>query len=57
MRMAIIAAGLLGAAWLMASWQDTAADTQAAGKAFGLDKRIPWTTSKVIGSPDRRARQ
>src|SRR3954452_24226395 len=25
---------------------------QPLGKPFGLDKRVPWTTSKVIGSPE-----
>ena len=26
--------------------------TQSAPKPFGIDKRVPWTTSRVIGSPE-----
>lgn len=41
----------------LASWQfeTPAADTpqeKPVRKAFGLEKRVPWTTSKVIGSPE-----
>ncbi len=28
------------------------ADDSPKKKAFGIDKRIPWTTSRVVGSPD-----
>jgi uncharacterized repeat protein (TIGR03806 family) len=35
-----------------AGWLGTRAQGQPLGKAFGLEKRVPWTTSKVIGSPE-----
>jgi glucose/arabinose dehydrogenase/mono/diheme cytochrome c family protein len=28
-----------------------AGDDQAAGRPFGLDRRIPWTSSRVVGTP------
>ena len=33
------------------------ADTAASGKKkpYGIEKRVPWTTSRVIGSPNCRA--
>jgi uncharacterized repeat protein (TIGR03806 family) len=40
---------LLGVLW----WQAPAAEkSEPARKAFGLDKRVLWTTSKVKGSPE-----
>src|SRR5438093_210081 len=36
-------------------WYSPAADRdekQPVRKKFGLEKRVPWTTSKVIGSPE-----
>lgn len=33
-------------------WQQSAAQPTPVRKPFGLDKRVPWTTSKVIGSPE-----
>jgi len=29
-----------------------AAPAKTAQKPFGLDKRVPWTTSKIVGTPD-----
>ena len=29
-----------------------AAGVQSPAKPFGIDRRIPWTTSRVIGSPE-----
>jgi hypothetical protein len=52
MRSARVVAGLLGGALLVASWQSIAADKEPVRKPFGLDKRVPWTTSKVVGSPE-----
>lgn len=34
------------------SWVVLGADEAPAGRPFGLEKRAPWTTSKVVGSPD-----
>ena len=36
---------------LLINWPVTTAQ-QPERKAYGLDKRVPWTTSKVIGSPE-----
>jgi uncharacterized repeat protein (TIGR03806 family) len=36
---------------ILIQWGSTPAQ-QPVKKAFGLDKRVPWTTSKVIGSPE-----
>jgi uncharacterized repeat protein (TIGR03806 family) len=47
-----VVAGLVGGVVLLAGWQRVAADKEPARKAFGLDKRVPWTTSKVVGSPE-----
>ena len=64
MRMAFVVAGLLGGALILAGWRLNAADgpganapagdvrLEAIHKPFGLDKRVPWTTSKIIGSPE-----
>src|SRR5687767_6631282 len=39
--------------WLSLAGVHAAADPQKpVSKPFGLEKRIPWTTSKVIGSPE-----
>jgi uncharacterized repeat protein (TIGR03806 family) len=38
---------------LLGLWQATPAqDPQPVRKASGLEKRVPWTTSKVVGSPE-----
>src|SRR5438874_4970953 len=36
------------------SWNTRAADgpTKSVRKEYGIDKRVPWTTSRVIGSPE-----
>lgn len=44
-----LAVGVLAAAF---SFAPADGDKQPLRKASGLDKRIPWTTSKVIGSPE-----
>jgi uncharacterized repeat protein (TIGR03806 family) len=44
--------GLIGGILIAAGWQASAGDTEPVRKPFGLDQRIPWTTSKVIGSPE-----
>src|ERR1051325_5975952 len=36
---------------LLVGWNSNAGD-KPVRKEFGLDKRVPWTTSKVIGSPE-----
>ncbi len=51
MRTGIIIAGLVACGGLFALFQTSAAD-QPVRKQFGLEKRVPWTTSKVIGSPE-----
>src|SRR5262245_58326662 len=40
----VLLAGLLGAV--------PAAQPEPAARPFGIEQRIPWTTSRVIGSPD-----
>src|SRR5262245_21460410 len=48
MRSTLIVAGLVGLGFI--GWQSLAA--QPVKKPYGLDKRVPWTTSKVVGSPE-----
>jgi hypothetical protein len=46
---------VLGSALWMIQWHGAAADPtgkQSKRKVFGLQTRVPWTTSKVIGSPE-----
>src|SRR5947209_6439361 len=46
---------LLGAGALCLHWHSTAAEpttAKAQQQQFGLEKRVPWTTSKVVGSPE-----
>jgi uncharacterized repeat protein (TIGR03806 family) len=50
MRRALVVVGLVGLLLTGLRW--TAADTQPAARKFGLDQRVSWTTSKVIGSPE-----
>jgi uncharacterized repeat protein (TIGR03806 family) len=48
-------ATILGLGCLLGSWPRSSAERSAKGpvrKAYGLEKRIPWTGSKVIGSPE-----
>lgn len=52
MRTAFLVACLLGGGLLLSHWHSHAADSKDNRKPFGLDKRVPWTTSKVIGSPE-----
>ena len=40
---------LLGFIWGVSGPQ---AEEQKAEPPFGLEKRIPWTTSRLVGSPD-----
>src|SRR5882724_263972 len=42
--------GLLGLGW--APGAEPEAGDKPTPKKFGLEKRVPWTTSKVIGSPE-----
>src|SRR5436189_1832619 len=39
---------------ILVGWSLSALDgnADASAKPFGLDKRIPWTTSRVVGSPN-----
>ena len=39
-------------AWLLASQLATALPGQETARLPGISKRIPWTTSRVVGSPD-----
>jgi uncharacterized repeat protein (TIGR03806 family) len=55
MRTLTFLSALLVSAALWLHWHTTAAEparAQAQRKPFGLDKRVPWTTSKVKGSPE-----
>lgn len=47
--LSLIAAALLATSGSRATGGD---DKKPVRKPFGLDKRVPWTTSKVIGSPE-----
>src|SRR5712691_7253264 len=47
--MSILAVGLFSIKFTTTAEQR---DKEPVKKAFGLDKRVPWTTSKVIGSPE-----
>src|SRR5205809_2697909 len=51
MRFGIIIASLVACGGLLALFQTDAADVPVR-KKFGLEKRVAWTTSKVIGSPE-----
>src|SRR5882724_11693455 len=42
--------GLLGLGW--APGAEPEAGDKVVRKQFGLEKRVPWTTSRVIGSPE-----
>src|SRR6058998_2453053 len=42
--------GLLGLGWTTGA--EPQQGDQGVRKEFGLEKRVPWTTSKVIGSPE-----
>ncbi len=51
MRAALVSACLAGGLFL--PWVSSAGDRKLpARKPFGLEKRVPWTTSKVVGSPE-----
>src|SRR5262245_21141846 len=53
MRRYLFCATLVGVGLFVLLWHGTRAEPagkQPGPKAFGLEKRIPWTTSKVIGS-------
>jgi uncharacterized repeat protein (TIGR03806 family) len=55
MRRWLVCGTVLGSALVMIQWHGAAADPtgkQSKRKVFGLDKRVQWTTSKVIGSPE-----
>src|SRR5262245_53018037 len=46
----LLALVIAGGGLLTYAFTDAAA--QPMRKPFGLEKRVPWTTSKVIGSPE-----
>jgi uncharacterized repeat protein (TIGR03806 family) len=50
----LLASFFVSLAASLAFWpaKPAAADKAPAPAAFGIDKRVPWTTSKVKGSPD-----
>jgi uncharacterized repeat protein (TIGR03806 family) len=53
MRLSLLLTALLAGGVGVSLWISHAAHTQPpVRKPFGLDKRVPWTTSKVIGSPE-----
>jgi uncharacterized repeat protein (TIGR03806 family) len=54
MRTPAVFAALFGFAALLLSWHSPAAESSggAGRKPFGLDRRVPWTTSNVKGSPE-----
>jgi uncharacterized repeat protein (TIGR03806 family) len=55
MRRWLWGATILALGWLLCSWHLSSAERPAREprrKAYGLEKRIPWTTSKMIGSPN-----
>src|SRR4051812_2009472 len=46
----LVCVGLLGLGW--AADPAPGGDGQGVRKPFGLEKRVPWTASKVVGSPE-----
>src|ERR1700677_3929760 len=55
MRRVLFFASLIVSGLLLANWHAAPAeqpDKEPVRKAFGREKRVPWTTSKVIGSPE-----
>src|SRR5262245_35846862 len=55
MRPWLVCAAVMGSALLSLHRQGATAEQAGKDpqpKAFGLEKRVPWTTSKVIGSPE-----
>src|SRR5260221_4894951 len=54
MRRPLFLGVLFGLTALWLHWHLTAAEPNSAqdGKPFGLEKRVPWTTSNVKGSPE-----
>jgi uncharacterized repeat protein (TIGR03806 family) len=55
MRRVVFFASLIVSAQFLANWHASPAeqgDKEPVRKAFGLEKRVPWKTSKVIGSPE-----
>ena len=51
MRKPLLVAAALVVGLALLGW-DTEAGQKSERKAFGLDKRVPWTTSNVKGSPE-----
>src|ERR1051326_6450588 len=54
MRHMLVCAALVAFGLGLVVWREVSAeqaDKQPA-KKFGLEKRVPWTTSKVVGSPE-----
>src|SRR5689334_14137393 len=51
MRYGLFLAAVVGFGLLLLHWPTSTAQ-QPVAKKYGLDKRVPWTTSKVIGSPE-----
>jgi uncharacterized repeat protein (TIGR03806 family) len=55
MRRVLLFASLLVSILFLANWHAAPAeqpDKEPVRKAYGIEKRVPWTTSKVIGSPE-----
>jgi uncharacterized repeat protein (TIGR03806 family) len=55
MRRGLIVAMFIACGLVVANWHSIPAeqgDKEPVRKASGLEKRVPWTTSKVIGSPE-----
>ncbi|MGE3806592.1 MAG: sorbosone dehydrogenase family protein [Gemmataceae bacterium] len=53
MRRALLLAGLVGiAVWFLSTSAADDAPKKTKRAAFGIDKRVPWTTSRVKGTPE-----
>lgn len=54
MRRALILASFVAFGLLLLTWHNAPAEQKkdVVRKATGIEKRVPWTTSKVIGSPE-----
>ncbi len=54
MRRGLILGSLIGIGLLWATFSAGTAeqDKEPVQKKFGIEKRVPWTTSKVVGSPE-----
>jgi hypothetical protein len=55
MRRWIVCASVLAMGMLWLNWNTITAEPggkEPVKQKFGLEKRVPWTTSKVVGSPE-----